>query len=168
MNKTKQIVLLALLMAAQVAVSFFYIPVADNLRIYFTYLVVILVANIFPFKVAILYAFIEDILAFMIYPTGPFFIGYTLTAVAAMVIYSLCLYQKVNLKRIIIAKVSVNLLVNVGLNSLWSAMLYSKGYLYYMTASLVKNVTLLPIEILIIMLFYKLVKPLLIKYELLK
>lgn len=167
MKKSKQLALLAILMAAQIVVSFFYIPVSDNLRIYFTYLIVILVANIFSFKTALLYAFIEDILAFMIFPSGPFFFGYTLTAMASMTIYSLCLYKNVTVKRIIIAKTAVNILVNVGLNSLWSAVLYSKGYLYYASVSLVKNLTLLPLEILIIILFYKLVKPLLIKNNLL-
>ena len=33
------------------------------------------------------------------------------------------------------------------LGSVWKAMLYGKGYLYYFTSGLVKNTTMLPIEV---------------------
>ncbi|MCO7108847.1 hypothetical protein NIA69_06215 [Gemmiger formicilis] len=36
---------------------------------------------------------------------------------------------------------------NVLLGSVWKAMLYGKGYLYYFTSGLVKNTTMLPIEV---------------------
>ena len=163
MSKTKQLVILSLLMALQVVISMQYIPVGENLRIYFTYLVVVIVAAVFPIKIALAYAAIEDIVAFIAFPSGPFFLGYTLTAVASMLIYSLCLYRHVSIKRIIIAKTMVNILVNVGLNSIWSAMLYSKGYIYYLAKSFIKNITLLPFEIILIIIFLKIIKPLLIK-----
>ena len=96
MSKTKQLVILSLLMALQVVISMQYIPVGENLRIYFTYLVVVIVAAVFPIKIALAYAAIEDIVAFIAFPSGPFFLGYTLTAVASMLIYSLCLYRHVS------------------------------------------------------------------------
>ena len=158
MTKTKQLVLLALLMAIQVIISFFYIPVFDNLRIYFTYFVMILVAIIFNSGVAIFYAIIEDLIAFFIYPTGPFFIGYTLSAALSMLIYSLFLNKRVSITRILLAKLSVNIIVNVLLGSLWSMILYSKAYLFYLGASIVKNTALLPLEVIAFLIFYRLIQ----------
>lgn len=145
-------------MAVQVILSFFYIPVFDNLRIYFTYFIMMLIAIIFKPGISLMYAFFEDLIAFFIYPTGPFFWGYTLTAVLSMAIYSFFLRKKVDLKRIILAKTFVNLLINVLLGSLWSMILYSKAYLFYLSASIIKNLALLPLEILAFYIFYRLIQ----------
>ena len=168
MNKTKTLVLLALLMAIHVILSMFFIQVSDNLRIYFTYLVVMLVAIIFKPSVALTYAIVEDLVAFFLYPTGPFFVGYTLSAFVSMSIYSFFLKDKVDTKRIIIAKTLTNLISNVGLGSLWSAMLYSKGYIFYLTTSLVKNIALLPFEIIIVITFLHVITPSLYRSSLIK
>lgn len=66
----------------------------------------------------------------------------------AALIYALFLYRKkITVLRLFGAKFLVNYLVNVGLGSLWSQMLYGKGYLYYLVKSLIKNSLLLPLEV---------------------
>ena len=65
-------------------------------------------------------------------------------------IYALFFYRaKITWRRIILAKVITNI-QNVLLGSLWSAMLYSKGYIYYLTTSAVKNALYLPLQILML------------------
>lgn len=62
-------------------------------------------------------------------------------------IYGVMLYrQKPTLPRIIVTRLIINYGSNVLLGSVWKAMLYGKGYLYYFTSGLVKNTTMLPIE----------------------
>ena len=168
MNKTKTLVLLALLMAIHVIISMFFIQVGDNLRIYFTYLVVVMVAILFKPSIALTYAIVEDLVAFFLFPTGPFFVGYTLSAFVSMCIYSFFLRDVVNVKRVIIAKTLVNIISNVALGSLWSAMLYSKGYIFYLTTSVIKNIVLLPFEIIIILTFLHLITPSLYRSGLIK
>ncbi len=89
---TRKITLLAILLATNVVVSFLYIPVGVNLRIYFTFLINMMVAVNYPYPVVFLYAIVEDLVSFFVYPTGPFFAGYTLTAVLSMSIYWIVLY----------------------------------------------------------------------------
>lgn len=163
---TKKLAYLSLFLALQVFLSFFYVQVSDNLRIYFTYVIVISVAIIFEPKIALTYAVVEDLIAFFIYPTGPFFFGYTITAFMSMLIYSLFLNKKVSLLRIIFAKTSVNIICNILINSIWSAVLYSKGFIYYVLRSTTKNLIMLPIEIVLFVLFYKMVYPLFVKSKL--
>lgn len=163
--KTKKIALLAILMAMNVAISFLYIPVGENLRIYFTFIITMMIASNFSLAECLIYATLEDLISFFIYPTGPFFAGYTLTAVLSILIYYLCLHKKVTLPRIIVSKGLVNILINVGLGSLWSSILYSNGFIYYAAKSILKNLILWPVEVFIFFTIYKLVQPLFDKYK---
>ena len=62
--------------------------------------------------------------------------------------YGVMMYrQKPTLLRIIVTRLIINYGSNVLLGSVWKAMLYGKGYLYYFTSGLVKNTTMLPIEV---------------------
>ena len=162
--KTRKMLILALLMAINVAISSLFIEVGPNLRLYFTYIVNMIVAANFSLPLVITYAIVEDFIAFFLFPSGPFFLGYTITAVAGCVIYHIFLHKEINLKNIIISKTLVNIFVNIGLNSLWSSMLFSKGYIYYFSKSVVKNLLMLPIEVMVFYTIYRLLKPLLNKY----
>ncbi len=162
--KTRKLALLAILIALSVAISFFYIPVGENLRIYFTFLVTMMVAANFKMSECLLFALIEDIVSFFIYPTGPFFAGYTLTAILSIAIYRIFLYKKVNFLNVFISKGCVNIFVNVLLGSLWSYILYSNAYLYYVTKSIIKNLIMWPIETLMFLAIYKLIQPLFNSY----
>ena len=162
--KTRKMLILALLMAINVAISSLFIEVGPNLRLYFTYIVNMIVAANFSLPLVITYAIVEDFIAFFLFPSGPFFLGYTITAVVGCVIYHIFLHKEINLKNIIISKTLVNIFVNIGLNSLWSSMLFSKGYIYYFSKSVVKNLLMLPIEVMVFYTIYRLLKPLLNKY----
>ncbi len=168
MTDIKKIATLALFMAVNIVLNALYIPVTDSLRITFAFVVMMMVAIIYDFKTCLVYAFIEDILAYVVYPTGAFFFGYTLGAMVSMAIYSLCLFKKVTVKRIITARFLVSIINNILLNSIWNTVLLSKGFVFYVTASIPKNLILLPFEIIIFIIFYRLIKPILERYDLIK
>lgn len=105
---------------------------------------------------ALVFGFAEDTINFLIHPTGPYFPGYALTTMLGTMIYALFLYRArftpVTLAvRTFLAKLFTNAL-NVVLGSLWSAILYSKGYYYYMVKSFWKNLVMLPVQA--VMLFF--------------
>ena len=168
MNKemtAKKLTIMAMFLALGIALNQPYIQVGENLQIYFYFIVNMLFASIFSLGDTLIYAVLEDIISFFLFQSMyPFFPGYTVTAMVSCAIYWLFLHKEVNLKNIIISKAIVNLAVNVLLGSLWSSMLYSKGYMYYMVKSLIKNVMMLPIEVIIFYYIYKLIKPLINKY----
>ncbi len=150
----------ALFIALRFVISSFYIPVADNVRVYFTFLINSLGAMIYGPVMALVTGFVGDILGCIIRPTGPFFFGYVLTAMAGSFFYALAFYRtRISIVRIITAKLAVNSIVNVLMGSLWSAMLYHKGYYYYLVKSIIKNVTMLPVEILLMILFFRVMMP---------
>ena len=92
---------------------------------------------------------IIDTVGFLLAGYGePYFPGYLITAMLSGLIYGVMMYrQKPTLLRIIVTRLIINYGSNVLLGSVWKAMLYGKGYLYYFTSGLVKNTTMLPIEV---------------------
>ena len=62
--------------------------------------------------------------------------------------YGVLLYKrKPTLLRIIVVRLIINYGSNVLLGSVWKAMLYGKGYLYYLTSGAIKNTLMLPVEV---------------------
>jgi len=114
---------------------------------------------------ALVFGFAEDTINFFIHPTGPYFPGYALTTMLGTMIYALFLYRArftpVTLAlRVFFAKLFTNIL-NVLLGSLWSAILYSKGYIYYMVKSFWKNLVMLPVQTVMLVLLLMALIPIL-------
>ena len=106
---------------------------------------------------------VTDIVSFLLNSKGyAFFPGYTLSAMLGMFVFGIFLYKKrITIIRLFAAKFCINYLVNAALGSVWSAMMMSKGYIYYLGQSLIKNTILLPIEVTILVLLFNLLIPLL-------
>lgn len=156
----RTLALAALFVALRVVVSSMFIPVGENLRIYASFFVTALGAILYGPVVAVATGFAADLLEVFLFPSGAFFIGYTISAMAGSLLYALALYRRpIGFVRVALAKLSVNLLVNIGLGSLWSAILYSKGFYYYLAKSIVKNLLLFPVEAVLLFLFLKAILP---------
>ncbi|WP_099468959.1 folate family ECF transporter S component [Konateibacter massiliensis] len=105
-----------------------------------------------------------DILNYIIKPTGPFFVGFTLSAILRGALYGIILYKKpVKLSRIAFAGLVEKVVIDCGLNTLWLSMLYGKGFMILLPARILKNLIMWPVDtiILFIILTYvvKLIKP---------
>lgn len=169
LKSTKYIALLGILIALKIAISSNYITIGDNLRVYFTFFIVAIEASIFGPAVSLISGFVSDILGFIIFPSGNFFIGYTISAMLSNFIYAMFLYeQNITILKIALSKITVNLFVNVILGSTWSAIMFKKAYIYYLAKSIVKNTLLLPIEITILVVAFTVLLPILTKKGLIK
>ena len=162
LHNLRSLVFAALIVALSIVVSAFYIPVADNLRIYFKFLVTAAGSAVYGPVMAALVGAAADTLGFFIHPSGGYFPGYLLSEVLGNVIFALLLYRRrITVLRLFLARALIDFGVNVALGSLWSAMLYSKGYVFYAGASLVKNSLLLVPEVLLLALLFSMLLPVL-------
>ena len=92
-----------------------------------------------------------DLIKYVLKPTGPYVWGFTFNAALAGLIYGLFLYKgKVSVWRVVAAKGLVNVLVNGVLGTYWKTLLYGKAFMVTVVPSVVKNITMLPIECLIL------------------
>ena len=161
-KKLRTLIFAALMVAACVALAQIpSIPINDGVRVTWGFLARSVCALVGGPVTALVFGFVEDTVSFLIHPTGPYFPGYTLTTMIGTFLYALFLYRaKVTVLRVFLAKLTTNAM-NVVLGSLWSAILYSKGYLYYMTTSLVKNTLMLPVQTIMLVLLFGALLPIL-------
>lgn len=167
LKKLPMLVLAAMLIALTSAIGALYIPVTESLRIKFTFLITATGSMIYGPVIGIATGIIGDIVSYLLAPSGPFFPGYTLSAVLSSLVYALFLYRaKVTPLRIFAAKAIVNIFVNAMLGSLWNIMLRGKGYIFYLTTSGIKNLLLLPVEATVLILLFSAILPFLRKEKL--
>jgi len=166
-NKLTILSVTALMIALNIAISAYFIPVGENLRVYFSFIPTAIAGLIGGPAIALGYGFTCDILGFIIHPSGPFFPGYLLSSMLGALIYALYFYRaRITVVKILLCKLTVNILINIGLNSLWSAMLFGKGYYYYLVKSIIKNILMLPIEVIILISIFQVILPLASKMKL--
>ena len=94
---------------------------------------------------------VSDIGGYIVKPTGPFFPGFTITSLVSGVIFGLFLYRhKPTVKRILLSQIVYTLVCGIILNSIWLSMLYGNGFIPVLTARLVKELVMIPINTLML------------------
>lgn len=88
---------------------------------------------------------VGDILGMLIYPSGAYFPGFTLTAALTGVIFGLILYRKTSFVRVITASAAVCIILNLLLDTLWLDIMYGSGFIALLPARAVKCFINIPI-----------------------
>ncbi len=159
---TRNLVFAALMVAmARVLALIPSIPIAHT-RLSFSFPARAMCALVCGPVAGMVYGFVEDILGFILQPTGEFFFGYTISTMAGMLVYALCFYRRrVTVVRIVAANVVVNIFVNAMLGALWTTMLRGGGYFGWFVPSLTKNlITIIP-KSLVLYFFFQAMLPIL-------
>lgn len=84
---------------------------------------------------------LADVISFFSFPSGyPFFIGYTLTSALSPMLYGLFLHRKkLTIPRIFAVVLVITVFLNIGLGTLWIAILRDKAFIALLPVRLVKN-----------------------------
>ena len=157
-NRLAMVITMALLIAIEVVLTRFLSFNTQFLRIGFGFLPVAVMGMMYgPVWAGIGYA-IGDVLGMLIFPSGPYFPGFTLSAFLTGLVYGLLLYKKeVTWQRTLIASLIISVVINLGLDTLWLSILYGKGYIPILVGRLVKFPLAVAIQTVLIPLVYKLV-----------
>lgn len=145
-----------MLLALKVVLGMFTLNVSPLLKIGFSFLPIAAAGMLFGPVAGGAVGALGDVVSYLISPTGPYFPGFTLNAFLSGFLYGAFLFRKpVTLLRSALAKTSVTVLVNLLLNPLWLAVLYSKAFLAVLSARIVTNLILLPVDIALLFLLLK-------------
>lgn len=138
----------ALLIALHLVLDRFRIQLTPELRISVSFLALSTIGALFGPIMAMSAAFITDLISYFLNPQiGSYFPGYTITAVLSGFLYGLILYKKkFTLLRAFSAKISINIFCYIGLNTIWSSMLFGNAIQVILPMRVVKNLVLLPFE----------------------
>ncbi|MDO4805382.1 MAG: folate family ECF transporter S component [Lachnospiraceae bacterium] len=126
------------------------IRIGDYIRVGFSFLPNIIIDFLYGPVVGGIFGGAMDIIKYLLNPTGPFFPGFTISAIVGAVIYGVFLYrQKITVLRVLAAQLTVKVVVNLVLNSLWLVMLYGYGLGAILPGRIVSNAVMLPIDTLL-------------------
>lgn len=147
LKKTSSLTNLALFAALNIIIGSLFIELNSALRIGFSFIVVGVCALFYGPVATGCVGVVADIIKYIIRPGGPFFIGFTLNEFIGGFLTGLILYKKpVTIKRVFFTRLVVIVTVNLVLTPIWLSILYGKGIMVYVSARIIKNIILLPIE----------------------
>lgn len=158
LKSTKTLVISALMVALYVVLSYFSTFVTNTLRVSFTYIPVVMTAALFGPVCAGFVGALGDVCAYLTtqFAGGSFFPGFTLDAFIAGFIYGIFLYKSdFSLIRVLLAKIFVVLIIQLGLTPIWLSMMYGKSFFVLVSGRIVKNLIFIPIDTIVILLVVK-------------
>jgi len=161
MAKLRMLLLAALIIAVRVALKNVRIPVGDSLYIYIGFIFAAVGGSVYGPVVGFFSGIISDLLGVIIAPVGAFNPVYTLIEAAAGLLYGVFTYrQKITFGRVLATKATVNIFINILCTSVANGIVVGKGVYYYMIPSILKNLVLLPFEVLVLsVIFLGLIRP---------
>jgi len=163
MSRNKKIILTAVLLAMLIILSRFLSIKTPILKISFAFVPTMLCAVWLGFKWTVLLNVLGDIIGATLFPTGPYFVGYTISTAIAGFIYGIFLYRKEENSysdkqffiRLILSTVLVAIIVNMGLNTLWTSITSGKAFMVLFATRIVKQLIMIPIHIIVIVFIEK-------------
>lgn len=172
MNRTKKLILSATLLALSIVLSHFLSLKTPIVKISFGFLPTMLAALWLGPKWTFVISVARDLIGSLIFPSGPYFVGYTISASVAALIYGFSLYQKDyqawNLKQLVVrsilAVVLVIVMVNLGLNTLWTSITTGKAFLAILGTRLVTQAVTAPIHVIVFVAIERATHPLFAKF----
>ncbi|GHU49114.1 membrane protein [Clostridia bacterium] len=157
--RLSSLLVIALLMAMEIVLTRLLSINTPLLRISLGFIPVSLIAIMYgPLWAAGAYAMC-DIIGAILFPTGTFFPGFTLTAFLTGLTFGLFLYKHpVSWSRVLPASLIICILFNTLLNSLWLYILMHNGFLAFVPMRLVKNIIMVPLHSIMIPLVWSWLK----------
>lgn len=149
---TEMIVIMGLMIALEVVLSKVLSINISFLRIGFGFLPIAILAILYgPVRAAIAYG-IGDIIGAFLFPTGSFFIGFTISSILTGLILGIVLYgHRITFVRALIASTFVCLFVNLLINTYWLTFFIDGSTFSTLLASrAVKEIVAIPVMAILI------------------
>ena len=143
---TKKLVTMGLLVALQIILSRFFSINAWNFKIGFSFLPIAVAGMLFGPVGGAAVATVADVIGALLFPSGQFFPGFTLTALLGGLVWGFLLYKKQSTGRILCAVLIEQLVLSLLLNTLWISILYSSPYVPLMASRVVQCAVLGPVQ----------------------
>lgn len=155
----KMMAVLSILLALEVIIARFgTIRPSESIKLSLDFVPVVIAAVLFGTVPAVVMSILADILGAFLFPVGPFFPGFTVTAALTGVIYGLILHKRQSFPRVICAVVLQQLLCSLLLNTFWLHLLYGLPYLPTLTARLIQCGIMTAVQLALIPLIVETIK----------
>ncbi|MBR5229331.1 MAG: folate family ECF transporter S component [Firmicutes bacterium] len=163
---TKMLVTAAVLIALNVVLSRFLSINAWNIKIGFTFVSIFVAGYFYGPVFSVVVAVLGDVVGALLFPSGAFFPGFTLTALLTGLLFGVMLHKKQTPVRILFTVLANQLLLGLLLNTYWLSILYGTTFGAVVVTRIVQCLIMMPVEFVTITLLMK--KLPVIKREVLK
>lgn len=166
MSRNKKIILTAILLAMLIILSRFLSIKTPITKISFAFVPTMLCAIWLGPKWTILLNVLGDLIGATFFPTGPYFVGYTISTAVAGLIYGFILYKKKEdaysdvqfIIRLIISTTLVAVISNMLLNTLWTSITTGKAFKVLFFTRITKQLIMIPIHVIVIFSIEKVIR----------
>ncbi len=147
--KTKNLALIALLIALNVVLSRFLSFNVWNLKIGFTFVSLIFAAYFTSPVGAAIVGGAGDLIGALMFPIGAYFPGFTLTAVLEGLCFGFLIYKKTSFPKICISVIANEIIGGLLMNTFWISVLYGSDFkVLFVTRLLTQILPMIVVEIL--------------------
>lgn len=153
-NILKKLVVAGILIAANIVISRFLSIPLWNMKFSFAFLTVALAARYCGIWGAIAVNGIGDFLGAILFPTGAYFPGFTLTAAIVGLIMGCYIAKQCNFTRIVLCTLTHQILCTLLLNTLWISIVYKTPFDVQLIARLPQAGIMSVLQIIILYLLF--------------
>ena len=149
----RTLVILSMLTAMEIVLNRFLSINAWNLKIGFSFIPVVVAAMLYGPAGGACVAALGDFLGAILFPIGPYFPGFTFTALLTGIVFGLFLRRKQTPLRTVIAVLINQLGLSLLLNTFWISVLYKSPYFPTLLSRIPQCAVLIPVQIALILAF---------------
>jgi len=139
MFSTKMLATLGILLAMDIVLTRFLSINAWNIRIGFGFVPVVLSGMLFGAAPTMVLGALADFLGAILFPTGPYFPGFTLTAALTGLTFGYFLKKENSVRSTACAVLIVQFLLGLLLNTFWIHLLYSSPFVPLLATRVVQS-----------------------------
>ncbi|MBR2559621.1 MAG: folate family ECF transporter S component [Firmicutes bacterium] len=154
---TKDLVIMAVLIAVEIVLSRFLSISAWNTKIGFAFVPVVIAAVLLGPVYAGIVGAVADLLGAVLFPIGAYFPGFTLTAFLTGLVYGLFLHKEQTIPRVIGAVAINQGILSLFLNTFWISVLYGSPFKPLLITRLPQTGILTVVQIVVIIVIAKVI-----------
>lgn len=146
-KRPQTLAICSMMIAINVILGYFTLNFSSYLRIGFGFVTLPVVTMLFGPIAGCITGILQDVVSFILKPTGGYLFTLTLNVGISGMIYGVMLYKrKITFARVFITKLIIIVVVNIILNSIGLAPTVGSGLAGILPSRVVKNIILLPVQ----------------------
>ena len=155
---TKKLITLSVLVAMDVVLTRFLSINAWNTRIGFGFVPMVIAAMMYGPLSAGIVAALADFIGAILFPTGPYFPGFTFSVFLMGLVFGLFLYKDRSFWRVVVSVLITQFVISLFLTTYWISFLYGANYKALLATRVVQSAIISAAQIIVIPLMAQLVK----------
>ena len=148
---TQMLAAMSILVALEVVIARFgTLRPTESIKISLDFIPIVIAGILYGPVPALIISILADVLGAFLFPVGPFFPGFTVTAALTGLLYGVLLHRDQSMPRVVLAVVLQQGILSLLLNTFWLHILYGMPYVPTQVGRLVQSRVVTALQIILI------------------